>query len=149
MVADIPGANGYPGCYPTDLTAAGGLLYFPATDSSHGYQLWAANGTGGGDDDADPRQRGEWRDLPAGPDGGRAARCTSPASTRPTSSQLWASNGTAADDGAADELNASGPGLNPQMLTAVGGTAVLLGQRRDARDAALVDHRDDDGRRRC
>ena len=48
MVADIPGANGYPGSYPTDLTAAGGLLYFAATDSSHGIQLWATNGTSSG-----------------------------------------------------------------------------------------------------
>ena len=48
IVKDIPGANGYPGSYPADLAAAGGQLYFSATEGGYGSQLWTTNGTAAG-----------------------------------------------------------------------------------------------------
>src|SRR5262249_43282380 len=45
MVADI---NGGSSSYPSDFTAAGGLVYFQAYDAKHGYQLWETNGTSSG-----------------------------------------------------------------------------------------------------
>ncbi|MGH2862073.1 MAG: ELWxxDGT repeat protein [Solirubrobacteraceae bacterium] len=45
-VKDINPGSG--GSDPYDLTSFGGRLYFSADDGSHGYELWASDGTGAG-----------------------------------------------------------------------------------------------------
>ena len=56
MVADIPGANNEPGSYPSELTVAGGVLYFQADNATAGSQLWKTNGTSSGTTMAQQRQ---------------------------------------------------------------------------------------------
>ena len=86
MVKDIAGLRpGLPGSYPTDLTAAGGLLYFSAIDIAHGTQLWATNGTAAGTTLLTTGNAAKGGTVPQFL-AATAVRSTSPASTRPTGS---------------------------------------------------------------
>ena len=124
MVKDIagpPGGYGLPGSYPTDLTAAGGTLYFSATDTSHGTQLWATDGTAAGTALMTTGNTSGGGTVPQSltADGSTLYFAGFDATNK---FQLWESTGTAAGT---QRLTAGGPtslGLNPQDLTAAGGT---------------------------
>ena len=121
IVKDIPGANGYPGSYPADLSAAGSQLYFSATEGGYGSQLWTTNGTAAGT-----------TMLTSGDAAGGGTAPQSPTAATgdvffsgfdPTDKdQLWKSNGTAAGTARLTTANAATTGMNPQFLSASAST---------------------------
>ena len=134
MVKDIagpPGGYGLPGSYPTDLTAAGGLLYFSATDTSHGTQLWATDGTAAGTAlmTTGNAARGGTAPQFLTADGGTLyfTGFSPSTGTQRNGFQLWASDGTQATT---EQLTTGGArfiGLNPQDLTVAGSTVYFSG----------------------
>ena len=124
MVKDIAGPAGkygLPGSYPTDLTAAGGLLYFSATDTSHGTQLWATSGTAAGTALLTTGNASAGGTVPQflAADGGTLYFTGFDATNK---FQLWESTGTAAGTQQLTSGGSPSMGLNPQDLTAAGST---------------------------
>ena len=149
MVKDIagpPGTYGLPGSYPSDLTAAGGLLYFSATDTSHGTQLWATDGTAAGTAlmTTGNAARGGTAPQFLTADGGTLyfTGFSPSTGTQRNGFQLWASDGTQATT---EQLTTGGAQLHrPEPAGPDRGRehGLLLGHRRLARDAVVVVHRD-------
>ncbi len=125
MVTDIPGTSSHPGCYPADLTAAGGSLYFAATEGGDDTQLWMTDGTaagtvpltsGGASSGGTMPQSLSWAGGPLYFTGYDATN----------KFQLWTSNGTTAGTYRVTSGNATTTGLDPQFVTATPGGTVYF-----------------------
>jgi ELWxxDGT repeat protein len=96
LVRDInPTTTGGNGSYPNDLVNVNGTLYFVATESTHGAELWKSNGTSSGTVLV--------CDIQPGADNGLAFDLTNvngvlffSASGPGTGQELWKTNGTSA-----------------------------------------------------
>ncbi len=119
MVGDInPGpASANPG----NLLAIGSTIYFPASDSTHGQELWKSNGT--------PAGTMLVKDLNLGAGSSSPGNLTNvngtlyfTASDGMKGVELWKSNGTPAGTMMVKDLNLGAGGSSPRNLTNVNGT---------------------------
>jgi ELWxxDGT repeat protein len=106
--------------YPAFLTAVRGKVFFSATDSAHGSELWKSNGTKAGTVLV--------KDIRTGDDASAPSNLTGVAGTLFFSAkegvhgrELWASDGTKAGTVLVKDIRTGEDNSSPSSLTAVGG----------------------------
>jgi trimeric autotransporter adhesin len=125
MVKDID--HGSPGSFDTvfygSFATIGGVLYFAATDGTHGVELWKSNGTASGTKMVkNINPAGDSSPFGLTNVGGTLFFI---ANDGTHGVELWKSNGTASGTKMVKNINPGGDSL-PQFLTNAGGTLVFI-----------------------
>lgn len=138
MVKDIlpTSPSGYAPYWPGALTAAGGLLYFSATDGVHGYEPWVSDGTADGTrmiKDIEPSD-GIFGSDPYGYTELNGVVYFS-AATRLNGRELWRTDGTEAGTRIVADVTPGTGGSYPQYFTAFNNRLYFV--RHDARNSNI------------
>ena len=119
MVKDIfPGSTG---SIPNGLTNVNGTLFFEATDSVHGSELWKSNGAGAGTvlvKDINPGSGSSFPDYLTNVNGTLFFNATDVVHGR----ELWRSNGSATGTVLVKDINPGTHSSSPEGLTNVNGS---------------------------
>jgi ELWxxDGT repeat protein len=125
LVTNINLANGdSAGAFPSCFTAYNGKLYFNATDSIHGYELWVTDGTAGGTMLVSDIYPGTYSSNPTGLTVFNGKLYFS-ATDSVHGTELWVSDGTNAGTQLVSDISPGYQSSNPQGFTVLGSQLIF------------------------